>query len=209
MITQSEFDKRTKLNTDLFKKQMKTNTFTPSRYYLFDKKPKELSTIEYGKLYHDIFAAAVCGTLVLSDLTAKDSVLMKGGKFTKVELKTCYIKTKNIFKNTAGNIIAGYRTPILNYIKASYQKDGYHEEDMPLYLVVCDATDKWKKGGIIGVWQIEGSKVNSLLKESSMISLKKFMKYGKRKVTKVDTIGWTRWYNTVLKRLPVRAACQI
>ncbi len=209
MITQSEFDKRVKHNIELFNKQLKSNTFTPSKYYLFDKKPKELSTIEYGKLYHDIFAAIVCGTLVLSNLTAKDSIMMKRGKLTKVELKTCYINTKAIFKNTAGNIMVGYRTPILNYIKASFHKGFYHEEDMPLYLVVCDTTDKWKRGGVIGVWQMEGNKVNELLKESPNISLRKFIKHGKRKVSKVDTIGWTRWHDTILKRLPIRIACSI
>ena len=209
MITQTEFDKRVRYNTDLFNKQIKVNTFTPSKYYLFDKKPKELSTIEYGKLYHDIYAAAVCGTLVLSDLQAKDSVMMKREKLTKVELKTCYIKTKSIFKNTVGNLIVGYRTPILNYIGATYKRDAYHEEDMPLYFVVCDTTDKWSNGGIIGVWQMGGDRVNGLLKESPKISLSKFMKYGKRKLTKVDTIGWKSWYNTVLKRVPTRAACYI
>ena len=94
-------------------------------------------------------------------------------------------------------------------LKATYQNGAYHEEDMPLYLVVCDATDKWSNGGIIGVWQMDGDKVNGLLKESSKISLSKFMKHGKRKRTDVDTIGWTRWYNTISKRVPVRASCNI
>jgi len=209
MIIQTEFDKRVKHNTELFNKQIKSNTFTPSKYYLFDKKPKELSTIEYGKLYHDIYAAVVCGTLVISDLMAKDSIMMKRGKLTKVELKTCYIKTKTIFMNTAGKLTVGYRTPILNYIKATFGNDAYHEEDMPLYFVVCDATDKWSNGGIIGVWQMDGDKVNGLLKESPKISLSKFMKHGRRKKTNVDTIGWTRWYDTISKRVPTRAACHI
>ncbi len=208
-MNQKEFNRRVEYNIKLFNKQADANEFTPSKYYLFDKKPKELSPINYGKLYHDIFAAAVCGTLVLSSLAEKDSIEMKRGKITKVELKTNYINTKAIFKNTAGNIMIGYRTPILNHIKASFHKGFYHEEDMPLYLVVCDATDKWKKGGIIGVWQMKGDKVNELLQESKVISLSKFMKHGKRKFSKVDTIGWKRWYDTIWKRLPVRVACQV
>lgn len=209
MISQTEFNKRVAYNSALFNKQTLKNEFTPSRYYLFDKKPKEMSPLEYGKLYHDIYAAVVCGTLVMSDLMAKDSVEMRRGKVTKVELKTCYIKTKDIFKNTKGNVMVGYRTPLLNHIRATYGKGSYHEEDMPLYLVVCDTTDKWSKGGVIGAWQMKGEKVNSLLNESNNISLKKFMKHGKKKRAKVDTIGWTRWYNTMYKRLPTRTQCTV
>ena len=94
-MTQQEFNSRVQYNADLFNRQAEKNEFTPSMYYLFDREPKELSSIAYGKLYHDIFAAAVCGTLVLSDLAEKDSIEMKRGKIIKVELKTSYVNTKH------------------------------------------------------------------------------------------------------------------
>lgn len=202
MLDQQEFDRRVKYNADLFNLQAEKNEFTPSLYYLFDKDPKELSSINYGKLYHDIFAAAVCGTLVLSDLNEKDSIEMKQGKVTKVELKTSYLNTKNVYVNTKNNIYVGSRTQLETYICASFHKGYYHEEDMPLYLVVCDATNKWNLD-VVGAWQIDGKRVNDLLKESPRkISLSKFLKQGRRKNTKVNSIGYYNWMETMKKRLP-------
>ena len=201
-MTQQEFNSRVKYNADLFNKQAEKNEFTPSMYYLFDKEPKELSSITYGKLYHDIFAAAVCGTLVLSDLTEKDSIEMKRGKITKVELKTSYVNTKQVFLNTKNRIYVADRTPLENYVRASFSKHSYHEEDMPLYLVCCDATDKWSID-VVGAWQMNGSTVQKCLEENNTgISLSKFLQHGKRKTVKVNSIGYGNWIGAMKKRLP-------
>ena len=200
-MTQQEFDRRIKYNTDLFNQQASVNEFSPSTYYLFDKEPKELSSINYGKLYHDIFAAAVCGTLVLSDLNEKDSIEMKRGKITKVELKTSYLNTKQVFLNTRDRIYVNDRTPLENYIRASFHKETYHEEDMPLYLVCCDATDKWPID-VIGAWQMDGPSVQRCLEQSKNIALSKFLQHGKRKNVKVNSIGYSNWINAMKKRLP-------
>jgi len=202
-MTQQEFDSRVQYNADLFNQQAGVNEFSPSMYYLFDKAPKELSSINYGKLYHDIFAAAVCGTLVLSDLTEKDSIEMKRGKITKVELKTSYLNTKQVFLNTRDKIYVNDRTPLESHMKASFYKESYHEEEMPLYLVCCDATDKWPID-IIGAWQMDGPTVQRCLEESKNITLSKFMQYGKRKNVKVNSIGYGNWINVMKKRLPKR-----
>ena len=204
MLDQQEFDRRVKYNADLFNQQAEKNEFTPSLYYLFDKEPKQLSSINYGMLYHDIFAAAVCGTLVLSDLNEKDSIEMKQGKVTKVELKTSYLNTKNVYVNTRNNIYVGTRTPLDNYVSAQFHKGYYHEEDIPLYLVVCDATDKWNTD-VVGAWQIDGKRVNGFLEKNAIkISLSKFLKHGRRKNTKVNAIGYKVWTETMKKRLPKR-----
>ena len=200
-MTQQEFDRRVQYNANLFNQQAGVNEFSPSMYYLFDKAPKELSSINYGKLYHDIFAAAVCGTLVLSDLTEKDSIEMKRGKITKVELKTSYLNTKRVFLNTRDKIYVNDRTPLENYVKASFGKHSYHEEDMPLYLVCCDATDKWPID-VIGAWQMDGPMVQRCLEESKNITLSKFMQHGKRKNVKVNSIGYGNWIDAMKKRLP-------
>ena len=171
-MNQQEFDSRVHYNADLFNRQAELNEFSPSMYYLFDKKPKELSSINYGKLYHDIFAAAVCGTLVLSDLQEKDSVEMKRGRLTKVELKTSYLNTKQVYLNTQNNIYIGARTPLESYIRASFKKGSYHEEDMPVYLVCCDATEKWPID-VVGAWQMDGVIAQDCLEKNSNITTKK------------------------------------
>ena len=201
-MNQEEFNKKVAYNAALFNKQAEENEFTPSMYYLFDKEPKELSSITYGKLYHDIFAAAVCGTLVLSDLTEKDSIEMKRGKIIKVELKTSYVNTKQVFLNTRGKIYVNDRTPLENYVRASF--GGYHEEDMPLYLVCCDATDKWSID-VVGAWQMDGVSAQKCLEENKRnISLSKFLQHGKRKNTKVNSIGYGNWVGAMKQRLPKR-----
>jgi len=202
-MTQQEFDSRVQYNATLFNKQAERNEFSPSMYYLFDKKPKELSSINYGKLYHDIFAAAVCGTLVLSDLQEKDSVKMKRGRLTKVELKTSYLNTKQVYLNTQNNIYVGDRTPLESYMKASFRKGSYHEEDMPVYLVCCDATEKWPID-VVGAWQMDGVTAQKCLEKSSSITLSKFLKHGKRKSVKVNSIGYSNWVKVMKKRLPVQ-----
>ena len=201
-MNQKEFNKRVAYNAALFNKQAETNEFTPSMYYLFDKEPKELSSITYGKLYHDIFAAAVCGTLVLSDLQEKDSIEMKRGKIIKVELKTSYVNTKQVFLNTRSKIYVNDRTPLENYVRASFNKGGYHEEDMPLYLVCCDATDKWSID-VVGAWQMDGASTQKCLGENNThISLSKFLQHGKRKNVKVNSIGYGNWVGAMKQRLP-------
>lgn len=208
MIDQQEFDRRVKHNYETFNKQADKNEFTPSLYYLFDKEPKELSSINYGLLYHDIFAAAVCGTLVLSNRVEKDSVEMKQGKIRKVELKTCYLNTKNVFINGKNNIYVFDRTPLNNYIRASFSKGYYHEEDLPVYLVVCDATEKWQID-VVGVWQLDGKKASEMLDNCKDISLSKFMEHGRRKKVKVNSIGYCNWTATMKRRLPKRVTRQL
>lgn len=205
MIDQKEFDRRVKYNVKLFNQQAEVNEFTPSTYYLFDKEPKELSSINYGKLYHDIFAAAVCGTLVLSNLNEKDSVEMRHGKITKVELKTSYLRTKGVYLNTKGNIYVGDRTPLSDHIRASFNKSYYQEHDIPVYLCVCDATDKWKTD-FVGAWQMDGKTAHEIIDPMStkVISLRRFIKDGKRKNTKVNSIGYTNWIKTMKNRLPIK-----
>ena len=201
-MNQKEFNRRVAYNAALFNKQAEANEFTPSMYYLFDKEPKELSSINYGKLYHDIFAAAVCGTLVLSDMQEKDSIEMKRGKITKVELKTGYVNTKRVFLNTRDKIYVNDRTPLENHIGASFNKRSYHEEDMPLYLVCCDATDKWSID-VVGAWQMDGASAQKCLGENrTHISLSKFLQHGKRKNVKVNSIGYSNWIGAMKKRLP-------
>lgn len=209
-MNQKEFNRRVEYNVKLFNKQADANEFTPSKYYLFDKKPKELSSINYGKLYHDIFAAAVCGTLVLSSLTEKDSIEMKHGKITKVELKTSYLKTKGVYQNSKGNIYVGYRTNLTNYIKATFGKDSYHESDMPVYLCVCDATDKWKID-VVGAWQMDGKTAQKIISPmlTKVISLQKFLEQGKRKNIKVNSIGYGNWIKTMKRRLPIGKAIHL
>ena len=202
-MTQQEFDSRVQYNATLFNKQAERNEFSPSMYYLFDKKPKELSSINYGKLYHDIFAAAVCGTLVLSDLQEKDSVEMKRGRLTKVELKTSYLNTKQVYLNTQNNIYVGDRTSLESYMRASFRKGGYHEEDMPVYLVCCDATEKWPID-VVGAWQMDGATAQECLEKSNYITLTKFLKHGKRKNVKVNSIGYSNWVKVMKKRLPIQ-----
>lgn len=201
-MTQQEFDRRIKYNADLFNRQAEKNEFTPSTYYLFDKEPKALSSINYGKLYHDIFAAAVCGTLVLSNLLEKDSIEMKRGKATKVELKTSYLNTKSVFVASSGKIYVHSRTPLNHYIKATFAKGYYHEEEIPVYLVLCDATDKWNID-VVGVWQLDGITAQAMLTKSINIPLSKFLENGRRKNIKVDSIGYQNWVATMKKRLPV------
>lgn len=207
-MTQQEFDRRIKYNADLFNRQAEKNEFTPSMYYLFDKEPKALSSINYGKLYHDIFAAAVCGTLVLSDLLEKDSIEMKRGKATKVELKTSYLNTKNVFVALSGKIYVYSRTPLNHYIKATFAKGYYHEEEIPVYLVLCDATDKWNID-VVGVWQLDGITAQAMLTKGINIPLSKFLENGRRKNIKVDSIGYQNWVSTMKKRLPVRVTRRI
>lgn len=207
-MTQQEFDNRVQYNATLFNKQAERNEFSPSMYYLFDKKPKELSSINYGKLYHDIFAAAVCGTLVLSDLQEKDSVEMKHGRLTKVELKTSYLNTKQVYLNTQNNIYVGDRTSLESYIRASFTKGSYHEEDMPVYLVCCDATEKWPID-VVGAWQMDGVTAQTCLEKSINITLSKFIKHGKRKNVKVNSIGYTNWIKAMKKRLPIKVTRNI
>jgi len=207
-MTQQEFDSRVQYNATLFNKQAERNEFSPSMYYLFDKKPKELSSINYGKLYHDIFAAAVCGTLVLSDLQEKDSVEMKRGRLTKVELKTRYLNTKQVYLNPQDNIYVGARTPLESYMRASFRKGSYHEDDMPVYLVCCDATEKWPID-VVGAWQMDGATAQKCLEKSSVITLSKFLQHGKRKNVKVNSIGYTNWIKTMKKRLPIKVTRKI
>lgn len=210
MIDQKEFDQRVAYNARLFNQQADSNEFTPSKYYLFDKEPKELSSIVYGRLYHDIYAAAVCGTLVLSNLEEKDSIEMKHGKITKVELKTCYLNTKNVYVNSRDKIYVGDRTVLTDYIRASFSNYTYHEQDMPVYLCVCDATDKWKTD-LVGAWQLDGKTAQSILSTRirKVITLRKFIEKGKRKNTKVKSIGYGNWIKTMKRRLPVKTTINL
>jgi len=207
MIDQKEFDRRVAYNIKLYKQQIETNEFTPSLYFLFDKKPRELKTLQYGKLFHDIYASIVCGILALSDLDEKDAMLMKGGKVMRVELKTNYITTKNVWKNSKGKVYVGYRTPLTDYMGANFSTN--HDPEIPVFLVCCDTTDKWDSE-VIGVWQMDGEvAISCLEKNKHFISLSKFMKQGKRKVVKVDAIGYAKWHDTMWKRLPIKQSTNL
>jgi len=203
MIDQKEFNRRVKYNYKLFNKQAKTNEFTPSLYFLFDKEPKELTTLQYAKRIYDIYAAAVCGVLAISSLADKDAASMKNDNITKIELKTRYLETKNVYKTEGGGVFVGDRTGLNTYIGATF--NSYHESDMPVYFVVADTSGKWGEIELIGAWQMDGESVNECLKENKKsISLSKFFEYGKRKIVKVDTIGYSNWFNTMYKRLPIK-----
>ena len=203
MIDQKEFNRRVEYNYKLFNKQAKTNEFTPSLYFLFDKEPKELTTLQYAKRIYDIYAAAVCGVLAISDIVDKDAISMKNGNTTKIELKTKYLETKNVFKTKKGGVFVNDRTGLHTYIRAKF--NSYHEPDMPVYFVVADTSGKWGKTELIGVWQMDGESVNECLKENKeSIGLSKFLERGKRKIVKVDTIGYSNWFNTMYKRLPIK-----
>jgi hypothetical protein len=202
MIDQKEFDRRVEYNYNLFKKQIKSNTFTPSLYYLLETEPKGLTTLQYAKRIWDIYAAAVCGVLAMSSNTDKDAVLIKNNNVTKIELKTSSLETRGVFKTTKGKVFVGYRTNLSSYLSATFS--GYHESDMPVYFVLTDTSSKWETE-LVGVWQMDGKTVNKcLLENKQSIGLSKFIKYGKRKLVKVDTIGYSKWFNTMYKRLPVK-----
>ena len=132
---------------------------------------------------------------------------MKDGRATKVELKTNYLTTKNVWKNSKGKVYVGYRTPLINRMGASFSAK--HDPDIPVFLVCCDVTDKWHSE-VIGVWQMDGINAVRCLEENKQsISLSKFMEHGKRKVVKVNTIGYTKWYDTMWKRLPVKTSTHL
>ena len=207
IINQKEFDKRVKYNTKLFVKQQKANEFTPSMYYLWDADPKALSTLQYCGMDHDIYAAAVTGTLVISDKRKHDSILMKNNKVIEVELKTSYLNTKEVFKTIGEKIYIYDRTGITNYLKAAFGGNP-PEDDMLVYLVCCDTTDKWNTE-IIDVWQMKGEVAINLLGKAKQITLKKFIDHGKKKHVEVNVIGWKTYVNTMLKRLPIKKTLKI
>lgn len=209
MIDQKEFDRRVAQNYKTFNRETKNNTFTPSSYFLFDKNPRELTTLQCAKRIHDIYASVVCGILAISEITDKDAASMKNNKITKIELKTSYLETKNVFKTRKGKgIYTGYRSPLDNYIRAKFSS--YHEPDMPVYFIVGDTSGKWGKLDLIGVWQMDGKTVNEILeKTKNRVTLKNFINLGKRKVVKVNTIGYSKWFNTMFKRVPIKRCTQL
>ena len=159
-ITQKEFNRRVEFNTKLFNKQQSKNEFTPSLYYLWDQEPKALSTLQYCGIDHDIYAAAVTGTLAISAKDKHDSILMRNGKPVEVELKTCYINTKKVWKTKNDTVYVGDNT-ISTYIRAQFSGNP-PEDDMLVYLVCCDTTDKWDTE-VIDVWQMDGPTAIDLL----------------------------------------------
>lgn len=203
-ITETEFNRRVKYNTELFNTQQSLNEFTPSKYYLWDQEPKSLSTLQYCGMDHDIYAAAVTGTLAISDKRKHDSIAMKNGKPVEVELKTCYLNTKRVWKNKKDRIYINDRTMLEHYMSAQFGGNP-PEDDMLVYLVCCDTSGKWDTE-VIDVWQMEGIIAINLLNKvtSKSITLQKFITYGKKKRVKVKTIGWNKYTNTLLKRLPLK-----
>lgn len=208
-FTQKEYDRRVAYNTQLFRYQSARNEFTPSLYYLWDQEPKALSTLQYCGMDHDIYAAAVTGTLAISDKRDHDAVEMKSGKATKVELKTGYLTTKNVWKSSGGKIYVGDRTSLTGYLGAKFGGNP-PEDDMKVYFVCCDTTDKWNTE-VIDVWQMDGQTAIDLLKEvnSKTITLQKFINFGKKKKVEVETIGWGLYKKTLLKRLPEKKSVTI
>ena len=207
IINQSEFDRRVKYNTELFNKQQDKNEFTPSKYYLWDREPKSLSTLQYCGMDHDIYAAAVTGTLAISAKDKHDSILMKNGKPIEVELKTTYLNTKRVWKSGGDKIYVGDRAGITGYLKASFNGNP-PEDDMLVYLVCCDTTDKWDTE-VIDVWQMDGPTAIDQLGTGRCITLQKFINYGTKKRVKVKTIGWNKYIKTMLTRLPIKKCITI
>jgi hypothetical protein len=206
-ITQKEFDRRVKYNTELFNSQQDLNEFTPSKYYLWDQEPKLVSTLQYCGMDHDIYAAAVTGTLAISAKDKHDSILMKNGKPIEVELKTTYLNTKKVWQSKGGKIYVGDRTGLTGYLKASFSGNP-PEDDMLVYLVCCDTTDKWDTE-VIDVWQMDGPTAIDILSTIKGISLQKFINHGKKKRVNVKTIGWNKYIKTMLKRLPIKKSINL
>ena len=202
-MNQREFNRKVDYNTNLFNRQQESNEFTPSLYYLWDKEPKQLSTLQYCGMDHDIYAAAVTGTLAISAKDKHDSILMKRRKIIEVELKTSYLNTKNVWRSAGDKIYIGDRTSIKSQLRATFGGGLPPEDDMLVYLVCCDTTGKWDTE-VIGVWQMKGPIAISILAETQNISLKRFMDFGKKKRVSVKTIGWSRYIKTLLKRLPLK-----
>ena len=201
-MNQKEFNKKVDYNTNLFNKQQVSNEFTPSLYHLWDKEPIQLSTLQYCGMDHDIYAAAVTGTVAISAKDRHDSILMKQEKIIEVELKTSYLNTKRVWRSAGNKIYVGDRTGIMSQLRASF--GGLPpEDDMLVYLVCCDTTGKWDTE-VIDVWQMDGPMAISILAENQVISLKRFMDFGKKKRVSVETIGWSRYIKTLLKRLPLK-----
>ena len=206
-ITQEEFNRRVAHNQKLFEYQTERNEFTPSLYYLWDHGPKELSTLQYCGMDHDIYAAAVTGTLAIADKGDHDAMEMKNGRCMKVELKTSYLTTKRVWKSKGKKIYVGDRASLTGYLGARFGGNP-PEDDMKVYFVCCDTTGKWDTE-VIDVWQMEGQTAIDLLKESNKITLQKFISFGNKKRVKVETIGWGLYKRTLIRRLPEKKSTTI
>jgi len=156
---------------------------------------------------HDIYAAAVTGTLAISDKRDHDAMSMKKGKCMKVELKTSYLNTKSVWKTRQEKIYVGDRTSLTGYLKASFGGNP-PEDDMMVYFVCCDTSGKWDTE-VIDVWQMDGEMAIDLLKESKNLTLQKFIGFGRKKRVEVNTIGWSTYTKTLLKRLPEKKSVNI
>ena len=201
-----EFRKRLQYNTELFKKQLKYNKFTPSLYYLIDKKPKELSSLQYCRKSSEIWAAAVVGALCSSEMTGTDAYIMRANKINGIELKTSYISHKKIFKTSNNKIYTYPRLQLENSFRGRYAQNSYDPE-IDDYLICCDTSGKWNTE-VIGVWKLSGKMGQLLLNEGiTAITLKKFQIYGKQldgRHLNHPIIGWNTYVNTLLKRLPIK-----
>ena len=210
-MSKEEFQKRLAHNTKTFLKQQEKNKFTPSAYYLWDKKPREMSTLQYCRKISDIFSATIIGALPASNMYGEDAYLMKAGKIIKVELKSTYINHKSIWRTKNGNTIyVGSTNAMLsieNYFKARYSNNSYDPE-IDDYLICCDTSGKWNTE-VIGVWKIDGKTGNKLLNEHStkQITLRKFIAHGKKldgRHLNVPIIGWENYKKTLMQRLPIK-----
>ncbi len=213
-LSKEEFQKRLAHNTKTFLKQMEKNKFTPSAYYLWDKKPREMSTLQYCRKISDIFSATIIGALPASNMYGEDAYIMKAGKIIKVELKSTYINHKSLWRTKSGTVYVGNTNAMLsieNYFKARYSHNSYDPE-IDDYLICCDTSGKWNTE-VIGVWKIDGKTGHKLLNEYStkQITLRKFIKHGEKldgRHLNVPIIGWETYKKTLQRRLPIKKCRQ-
>jgi hypothetical protein len=214
-LSKEEFQKRLAHNTKTFLKQQEKNKFTPSAYYFWDKKPREMSTLQYLRKGSDIFSATIIGALPASNMYGEDAYIMRAGKIIKIELKSAYVNHKALWRTKNGTIYVGNTNAMItieNYFKARYTNNSYDPE-IDSYLVCCDTSGKWNTE-VIGVWKIDGRMGHTLLNEHStkQITLRKFIKNGEKldgRHLNVPIIGWEKYKKTLQQRLPVKKCRQI
>jgi len=213
-LSKEEFQRRLAHNTETFLKQQEKNKFTPSAYYFWDKKPREMSTLQYLRKGSDIFSAAIIGALPSSLMYGEDAYIMRAGKIKKVELKSSYINHKAMWQTGNGTVYVGNTNAMINienYFRARYEHNSYDPE-IDDYLICCDTSGKWDTE-VIGVWKIDGHTGRKLLNEfaSKQITLRKFITKRKKldgRHLNVPIIGWETYNKTLRHRLPIKKCRQ-
>lgn len=177
---------------------------------MWDKNPKELSSLQYCRKASDIWAAAVVGALSCSKTSGVDAYIMKVKKIQGIELKTSYISHKNLYKSSKQTIYTHSRLSLENSFRASFINNSYNPE-LENYFICCDTSGKWSTE-VIGVWKLSGKMGQVLLNEGNNITLKKFIIYGKSldgRSLNHPIIGWKKYTSTLLKRLETKLTTRI